>query len=71
MILLVLFANDRVEQNLTQVCRFYYTASMKLCFAHLLFEDVRLTLAYQAGKARLSEVFKMAGFGHFRLALQT
>jgi SAM-dependent methyltransferase len=65
------FANDRVEENLNTVGRLYYSASTTLCCAHSLSEEGGLALGAQAGEERLSQVFKKAGFGHFRRALQT
>jgi len=65
------FANDRVEDNLTTVSRLYYAASATLCCAHAISEGGELVLGAQAGEARLAEVFRKAGFSHFRRAAET
>jgi len=65
------FANDRVEDNLSPVSRLYYSASTVLCTAHAISEGGNLVLGAQAGEARLREVFRSAGFTHFRRAAET
>jgi SAM-dependent methyltransferase len=65
------FANDRVEDNLSPVARMYYSASTTMCCAHAISEGGPLALGAQAGEARLTEVFRKAGFTHFRLAVKT
>ena len=65
------FAHDRVEDNLNPVGRLYYSASTTICCAHSRSEEVGLALGAQAGESRLAEVFREAGFGHFRRALAT
>jgi len=65
------FANDRVEDNLSEVGRMYYAASTTICCAHAISEGGSLVLGAQAGEARLAEVFRKAGFSHFRRAFQT
>jgi SAM-dependent methyltransferase len=65
------FANDRVEDNLSAVARMYYAASTTLCCAHAMSEGGHHVLGAQAGEARLAEVFRKAGFTHFRRAAQT
>ena len=65
------FAGDNVEDNLNAVGRLYYSASTTLCCAHSLSEEVGLALGAQAGEKKLSEVFKTAGFEHFRRAAET
>ncbi|UYG08317.1 class I SAM-dependent methyltransferase [Halomonas sp. M4R1S46] len=65
------FAQDRVEQNLSTVSRMYYAASTTICCAHAISEGGTLVLGAQAGEARLAEVFRQAGFGHFRRAAET
>jgi SAM-dependent methyltransferase len=62
------FANDRVEENLSPVARLYYAASTTVCCAHAISEGGRLVLGAQAGEARLTEVFRKAGFTHVRRA---
>jgi len=65
------YANDRVEDNLTTVGQLYYAASSVICCAHAISEGGRLVLGAQAGQARLAEVFRKAGFTHFRRATET
>jgi len=65
------FANDRVENNLTPIARMYYAGSAAICCAHAISEGGRLVLGAQAGEARLSDVFRKAGFSHFRRAAET
>jgi SAM-dependent methyltransferase len=65
------FANDRVDGNLSPVARLYYSASTTICCAHAISEGGKLVLGAQAGEARLAEVFRKAGFTHFRRAAET
>jgi SAM-dependent methyltransferase len=65
------FANDRVEDNLSVVGRLYYAASTTICCAHAISEGGKAVLGAQAGEARLAEVFRKAGFTHFRRAAET
>jgi ubiquinone/menaquinone biosynthesis C-methylase UbiE len=65
------FAHDRTEQNLNVVGRLYYAASTTICCAHAIAEGGHLVLGAQAGEARLAEVFRKAGFTHFRRAAET
>jgi SAM-dependent methyltransferase len=65
------FANDRVEDNAGTVGQLYYAASSVICCAHAISEGGRMVLGAQAGPARLEEVFRKAGFTHFRRAAQT
>jgi len=65
------FANDRVEDNVSPVARLYYAASTLLCCAHAISEGGKLVLGAQAGESRLAEVFRKAGFTHFRRAAET
>ena len=65
------FANDRVEDNLSPVARLYYAASTTLCCAHAVSEGGHLVLGAQAGESRLADVFRQAGFSHFRRAAET
>jgi hypothetical protein len=39
--------------------------------AHAISEGGKLVLGAQAGEARLAEVFRKAGFAHFRRAAET
>lgn len=65
------FANDRLEDNLSPISRLYYAASTTMCCAHAISEGGPLALGAQAGEARLADVFRKAGFTHFRRAAQT
>lgn len=65
------FAHDRVEHNLNPVGHLYYGASTVICCAHAISEGGHLVLGAQAGPKRLAEVFRKAGFTHFRTAAQT
>jgi SAM-dependent methyltransferase len=65
------FANDRVEDNLSLAGQLYYAASTTICCAHAISEGGHLVLGAQAGEARLAEVFRKAGFTHFRRAAET
>ena len=65
------FANDKVENNRSPVARLYYSASTMLCCAHSISDGGKLVLGAQAGEARLADVFRKAGFTHFRRAAET
>jgi SAM-dependent methyltransferase len=65
------FANDQVEDNISPVARMYYAASTTLCVAHAISDGGSLALGAQAGEARLGDVLRKAGFGHFRRAAAT
>jgi SAM-dependent methyltransferase len=65
------FAHDRVEHNLSPIGRLYYAGSTTMCCAHAISEGGKLVLGAQAGEARLGEVFRKAGFTHFRRAAET
>ncbi len=65
------FAGDKVEDNLNPVGRIFYSASTFLCTPASLSQEVGLGLGAQAGEARLAEVARQAGFGHFRRAAET
>ncbi|MFL1406521.1 class I SAM-dependent methyltransferase [Marinobacter sp. M1N3S26] len=65
------FAHDRVEDNLNTVGRLFYCGSTTICCPHSLSEDVGLALGNQAGETRMAEVFRNAGFSHFRRATET
>jgi SAM-dependent methyltransferase len=65
------FANDRVEDNISPVARMYYAASTTLCCAHAISDGGNLVLGAQAGEARLADVFRKAGFTHFRRATES
>ena len=65
------FAQDKVEDNFSMVSRLYYAASTMVCCAHSISEGGALVLGAQAGEARLAQVFREAGFTHFRRAAAT
>jgi len=65
------FAGDCLEENRTPVGRLYYAASTMLCCANAISDGGQLVLGAQAGEARLAEVFRRAGFTHFRRAAET
>jgi SAM-dependent methyltransferase len=65
------FAEDKVEKNLGTVGQLYYAGSAMICCAHAISEGGKLVLGAQAGPARLAEVFRKAGFTHFRRAAET
>jgi SAM-dependent methyltransferase len=65
------FAQDRIEDNLTPVGQLYYAGSALICCAHAIAEGGKLVLGAQAGPRRLAEVFRKAGFTHFRCAAET
>lgn len=65
------FAHDHVEDNLSPVGQLYYSGSSLICCAHAIAEGGRLVLGAQAGPRRLAEVFRKAGFTHFRCAAET
>ncbi len=65
------FAKDRVEDNLSPVGQLYYSGSCLICCAHAVSEGGKLVLGAQAGPKRLAEVFRKAGFTHFRCAAET
>lgn len=65
------FAHDRTEDNLSTVGQLYYAGSCLICCAHSISEGGKLVLGAQAGEARLAEVFRRAGFSHFRRAAET
>jgi SAM-dependent methyltransferase len=65
------FAHDHVEHNLSPVGQLYYSGSSLICCAHAIAEGGKLVLGAQAGPKRLADVFRKAGFTHFRTAAQT
>lgn len=65
------FAHDHVEDNISPVGRLYYAASTTICVAHAIADGGQLVLGAQAGEARLAEIFRKAGFSHFRRAFET
>ncbi|GAA4702456.1 class I SAM-dependent methyltransferase [Pseudonocardia yuanmonensis] len=55
-------AGDRIEDNLHPVGRLYYAASTMICTPAALAQDGGTALGAQAGRARLEEVIRTAGF---------
>lgn len=65
------YAADKVEDNLNPVGQLYYAGSSLICCAHAISEGGKLVLGAQAGPKRLADVFRKAGFAHFRQVAQT
>jgi ubiquinone/menaquinone biosynthesis C-methylase UbiE len=65
------FAHDKLSDNLSPVAQLYYSASTMICVAHAISEGGKMALGAQAGPARLEDVFRKAGFTHFRKAAET
>jgi len=65
------FAGDNLIDNLSPVGRMYYASSATICCAHSMSDGGQLVLGAQAGEARLSDVFRKAGFTRFRRAAAT
>lgn len=65
------FAHDHVAGNLTLAGQLYYSSSTVICCAHAISEGGHMVLGAQAGEARLAEVFRKAGFTHFRRTTET
>jgi ubiquinone/menaquinone biosynthesis C-methylase UbiE len=65
------FAHDHVKDNLSPVAQLFYSASTVICCAHAISEGGSMVLGAQAGQARLADVFRRAGFTHFRRAAET
>jgi len=65
------FAHDRIEHNHSPIARAFYAGSATICCAHAISEGGKLVLGAQAGESRLAEVFRKAGFTHFRRAAET
>jgi SAM-dependent methyltransferase len=65
------FAGDHVGDNISPVGRMYYAASATICCAHSMSDGGQLVLGAQAGEARLSGVFRKAGFTRFHRAAAT
>jgi ubiquinone/menaquinone biosynthesis C-methylase UbiE len=65
------FAHDHTADNHSLTGQLYYSASTVICCAHAISEGGHLVLGAQAGEARLADVFRKAGFTHFRRAAET
>jgi 2-polyprenyl-3-methyl-5-hydroxy-6-metoxy-1,4-benzoquinol methylase len=64
-------AKDNVEENIGPLGALFYGASTFLCTANAVNQGGDPALGAQAGEARLRDVFREAGFGHFRRATET
>ncbi|HEX6018304.1 MAG TPA: hypothetical protein VFZ28_09405 [Burkholderiaceae bacterium] len=60
-----------IEHDLSLMGRLYYAGSTLMCCAHAISEGGKMVLGAQAGPKRLEEVFRQAGFTHFRRATET
>jgi hypothetical protein len=67
----VLLVEPSAAETTGPVARLYYSASTVLCCAHALSEGQTDALGAQAGEERLEQVFREAGFGHWRKAAET
>jgi SAM-dependent methyltransferase len=67
------FALDERPKNIAEnpIASLMYVASTCVCTPNSLSQEVGLALGAQAGEAKLRDVFKEAGFSHFRRAAQT
>lgn len=65
------FAHDRTADNFSVIGQAYYASSTAICCAHAISEGGHMVLGAQAGEARLRDVFRKAGFTHFRRAAET
>jgi SAM-dependent methyltransferase len=67
------FALDTRPANIAEnpMAALFYVASSCVCTPNSLSQEVGLALGAQAGEAKLREIFKEAGFSHFRRATQT
>ena len=67
------FALEKRPENITEnpMAALMYIASSCICATNSLSQEVGLALGAQAGEARLRDVFKEAGFRHFRRNAQT
>lgn len=71
MLLVELYVNDSLNENINPVGRLFYAASKFICTPNSLSQEVGLGLGAQAGEVRLHGVFVEAGFTHFRRAPET
>jgi 2-polyprenyl-3-methyl-5-hydroxy-6-metoxy-1,4-benzoquinol methylase len=67
----VLLVEPNAAETVGPIARLYYSASTVLCCAHALSEGQSDALGAQAGEERLEQVFREAGFGHWRKAAET
>ena len=71
LMLVVPFAGDRVEDNITPVGRMMYAGSTTMCCAHAISEEGTHVLGAQAGPRQLETVLRSAGFRAIRTAAPT
>lgn len=64
------FAGDKPEDNLNPIGRMYYAGSTAFCVPHSQSEGGEC-LGAQAGKAKLGEILRKAGFSSFDVAAST
>lgn len=65
------FAHDHLEKNISPISRAYYASSTTVCCAHAISEGGKYVLGAQAGEAQWAEIFRKAGFSHFRRVAET
>jgi len=65
------FAKETVAENLNSVGRVFYNASLLICVPASLSQEVARGLGAQASDSGLEEVFRAAGFGRTRKAVET
>jgi SAM-dependent methyltransferase len=67
------FAIDPRPKNIAEnpMATLFYVASTCVCTPNSLSQDVGAALGAQAGEAKLRNIFREAGFTHFRRAAQT
>jgi SAM-dependent methyltransferase len=67
------FAIDPHSKNIAEnpMATLFYVASTCICTPNSLSQDVQTALGAQAGEAKLADIFRNAGFTHFRRAVET
>lgn len=65
------FAKDRLEENLNQVGRIFYSASTFICTPASRAQEGAMCLGAQAGETRIREVITQGGFTRFRRVEET
>jgi 2-polyprenyl-3-methyl-5-hydroxy-6-metoxy-1,4-benzoquinol methylase len=65
------FAKETVAENLNAVGRVFYNASFLICVPASLSQEVGKALGAQASDASLNQIFREAGFGRVRKAIET
>lgn len=64
-------AGDTMTENMNPLGQIFYAASCTICTPNSLSQEVGLGLGAQAGKKRLAEVCREAGFSKIRRAAET